>query len=68
MKLAHQLYSTNPAYFLWNLLQLKLPQLLNTSVNTLTEEELETDIRHYIKKDNNIPPRLLHLIKADLVS
>ena len=61
-------YSRIPAQFLQDLLKLQLPEMCNASVNTLTERELEMQLRNMIKDDDRIPRRLFALPEAFLVS
>ena len=51
-------YSKIPAQFLQDLLKLQLPEMCNAPENTLTEHELEKQLRKMIKDDDRIPRRL----------
>lgn len=60
-------YSRTPALFLQDLLKLQLPEMCNASENTLTEYELEKQLRNIIKDDDRIPRRLFSSPETFLV-
>ena len=59
---ADTVYSKTPANFILDLLKLQIPELPNSSENTLSETDLEAKLRNYIKDDERIPKRLLILL------
>ena len=59
---ADTIYSRTPAKFLFDLLKLQVPELPSSSENTLSETDLEAELRHYIKDDERIPKRLLVML------
>ena len=62
------MYGKTPANFLLDLLKLRLPELLNTEVNTVCEQELEKNVRDFIKDDDRITRRLFLSVEGLLVS
>ena len=59
---ADTVYCKTPAMFLIDLLKLEIPELPSSSESTLSDADLESELRHYIKDDERTPKRLLLLL------
>lgn len=60
-------YNKTPINFLFDLLKLKLPELLKTDGSSSFEPQLERHLRGFIKQDERIPKRLLTAVEHLLV-